>query len=240
MRPRHLLSAALFLGVGACAALRPDPPVERDASYRLDRGLAALQAGEYRAAFDDLAWVFAHCEDRVRGAEALVALSALELDPRNRAARPGLASDLMARTIREPALPGYVRPLAQSAYLQALALGAPPAPAGRAIADGDTAAPLAAAPDSGVRVVRASDVLDPPEDTVVYGCGTRIAPSGWVPPPLPELTGPSFAELLADAERARDLAVARADTLRVELEAVRQSLQETEAELERIRTTLKP
>lgn len=259
IRPRHLLVAATLLGLGACAALRPDTYSELDASYRLDRGLAGLEAGRYREGFDDLAWVYAHCRDRTRGMQALVALSALELDPRNQAARPAVGTDLLGRLLREDPAPGYVRPLAESAYLMALSLGAPPAPAAMAepAVPPDTAQAAAAALETtgapearvavagnatgatdSVRLVRAAQVLAPTSAEEVYGCGSPIEVGA--PAPLPALPGPTMVSLLAAAERAREASVADADSLRVALDSARQRLQETEAELERIRQTLKP
>ncbi|HUG39353.1 MAG TPA: hypothetical protein VMM12_02655 [Longimicrobiales bacterium] len=250
MRPRHLLAAAMLLGLGACSALRPDTPIERDAAHRLDRGLAALDAGQYRAAFDDLAWVYAHCHDHARGAEALVGLAALELDPRNRAARPGLATDLLGRVIREPASPDFVRPLAESTYLLALALGAPAAsdtltrPDAWPVVDSVARWPagVAAPADSAARppVGRPAAALTPPDGAPAYGCGPRISPRAWAAPRLPGFPGPSMAERVAAAEQSRGTVAAEAEGLRRELAAAQQKLQETEAELERIRKTLKP
>ena len=250
MRPSLLLIGAM-LGLGACSALRPAPPIERDAEYRLDRGLAALDAGSYREAFDDLAWVYSHCPDRARGAEALIAMAALELDPRNQAGRPAVATDLLGRVVREPAPAAYVRPVAESMYLMAIALGAPPAPAaltgtGPAVPPSQVApAPVRdstprGADTTGVLRTRAADVLDPPAEEPAEGCGPRIAPEDWVAPRLPQLPGPSLVALLAESERARNASAAETSTLRAELEATRQRLAETEAELERIRRTLRP
>lgn len=279
MRPRHLLAAATLLVLGACSALQPDPPIERDAAHRLDRGLAALDAGRYQEAFADLAWVYTHCPGHARGAEALVGLTALELDPRNRAGRPAIATDLLGRIIREPESPDFVRPLAESAYLMALALGAPEAPgrvatqpapdmpqvplgaqpapepppaaarqpadtaraAPAAAAEADSAAPARTAGAVAVAEVRAPAALQPATDTgPVHGCGARIDPRGWVAPQLPLPAGPSLVALLAQAERTRESAAGEAATLRQELAATQQKLRETEAELERIRKTLKP
>lgn len=251
MLPRHLLVFAVLLTLTACAAFRVEPPIERDAQYRLDRGLASLDAGRYLEAFDELAWVYTHCPDHSRGAEALVALAALELDPRNSAARPGVATDLLGRLIREPASPDFVRPLAESSYLMARTLGAPPAPSWVAPdtteairttpagAVADSAAPATA--DSAVeRVTRAADLLGPPASEPTHGCGALISSEGWVAQRLPDLPGPSLVSLLATAEQARVASTAEAARLRVELETARQRLAETEAELERIRQTLKP
>ena len=249
MRPRHLLAIAL-LPLGACSALRPDAPLERDAEHRLERGLAALDAAEYREAFDDLSWVYAHCPAHTRGAEALLALAALELDPRNPAGRPGVATDLLARLLAEPAAEGYVRPMAEAAYLMALSLGAPDAADGAAtltagpatgVTARDSARPVArAVADTSARVVRAAEVLEAPAEEPAVGCGRPVTASAWAAPRLPELPGPSLVSLLAAAERARAGTAAEAETLRGELAAARQRLQETEAELERIRQTLKP
>lgn len=246
MRPTHLTHLAmiaLLLGLGACAALRPELPVERDAVHRLERGLAALDAAQYRAAFDDLAWVYTRCEGHARGAEALAALAALELDPRNRAGRPGVGTDLLARLLRGPAAPDWVRPLGETGYLLALALGAPPAdtapPAGAPLTTAASAdAPVDTA--AGVRVERAQEVLPAAVDEPAHGCGPSVAREGWVAASLPELPGPSLMARLAEAESGRAAALTRADTLAREAAELRRRLEETQAELERIRKTLKP
>ena len=251
MRPKHLLLAAMLLGAGACSALRPDPPIERNAAHRLERGLAALDGGQFRAAFDELAWVYSHCPGHARGAEALVALAALELDPRNDAGRPALGTDLLGRILREPTAPGYVRPMAATTYLMARTLGAPPATgatgatAGAAQMDAQPAPPAAgdsvrAATAADAQAIRAVQVLDAPADEPAYGCGAPIASEGWVAPRLPELPGPALVTVLANAERARDASAAEAATLRQELAAAQARLAETQAELERIRKTLRP
>ncbi|HUE76853.1 MAG TPA: hypothetical protein VMM83_02850 [Longimicrobiales bacterium] len=220
MRPKHLLVPAVLIGLGACSALRPAERLEQDATYRLDRGLRALDAGQYREAFDDLVWVESHCAGHVRGAEAHVALAALELDPRNERGRAGLGTDLLGQLLRDPAPPAWVRPLAETSYLMALSLGAPPAP-------GMTAEP---------RTRPASPAADEP----AHGCGRRVDAGAWAAPRLPELPGPGLAARLSDAETTRNAAAARADSVGRELERVTQRLAETEAELERIRKTLQP
>lgn len=252
MRPTHLLVATMLVGLGACSVLRPAPPMDRDAGYRLDRGLAALEASRYREAFDDLAWVHSHCSGTMRGVEALIALAALELDPLNRAARPDLGADLLGRVIREPTAPPWVRPLARTAYLMALSLGADPAPDAVAAAAADSPAvarltdvptpegDTASAPRDTARPVRAAGLLDPAPEATAYGCGPTISTEGWVTPRLPELPGPSLVAQLSVAETSRDRAASRADTLSTEVATLRRQLAETQAELERIRRTLRP
>lgn len=256
MRPMHLLVAAVLVGVGACSALRPAAPLDRDATYRLDRGLAALTAERYREAFDDLEWVRTHCVGRVRGAEAILALAALELDPRNTSGREDIGTDLLAEALRSPSTADWARPLTETTYLLALSLGAAPAedlaPAGDRAADRDTAAagaeePADSAAEPARTAVPAAAVMvtgaERPETASVVtarGCGPAVSPATWAAPRLPTLPGPPLVAQLSAAEAASAEASARADALTGEVARLRQRLEETEAELERIRKTLKP
>ena len=261
--PRQLTIFAAALVIGGCAALTPDRPEDRDARHRLDRGLSALEAGAYAEAYDDLAWVYSRCPGQETGSRALMALAALELDPRNRQARPAVGSQFLAEAIQDPGAPRWARPLTETGFLTALALGAPhpdrsappadTAAADTAIADSAT---VAGSPSRGPDLTRtpATDAdprghrvaLDPAlqgsgdEALPVYGCGDAVAREGWTPPALPTLPGPSMAALLSSAEAGRDSAMVRADTLQAELARVRDQLAATRAELERIRKTLKP
>lgn len=145
-RPKQLLVLVVLLAAGGCAALGTERAPERNAQLRLERGLSALNAGYYTEALDDLAWVYSHCPGREAGVHALTALAALELDPRNRLARPALGTDLLGRLTQHPGTPRWNRPLVETTFLTALALGAPhPAPVDTAAADtavADTAAGL--------------------------------------------------------------------------------------------------
>lgn len=258
--PIQLLMLAAVVVVGGCTALVPDRPPEQDARVRLDRGLAALDAGMYSEAFRDLAWVYTHCPAREAGTHALVALASLELDPRNDMARPAVATELLGRVIRTSDAPAWVRPLAETSYLTALALGAPPAdpqpPAGHPV-DGanrgevEHAAGEPAPADSAHTdplLHEDEDEVDPalvvtppaPDAEPVYGCGRVVTEERWAAPALPTLPGPSLARLLAEAEARRATTAARADTLQSRLASVTQQLEATQAELERIRRTLKP
>ncbi len=241
--PTRILLFAVALTTGGCAALAPDRSPERDAQHRLDRGLSALHAGLHAEAFDDLAWVYSQCPSREAGSHALVALAALELDPRNRMARPALATELLGRVIRGPDAPAWIRPLAESTYLTALALGAPGADDvhdhGETGAGDPHADPLIDDDDHPVDPAR---VVAPPAPDAepVHGCGRIVTAESWVRPALPELPGPSMARLLAEAESKRSVTAARADTLASQLATVTEQLEATRAELERIRKTLKP
>lgn len=274
MRVTQLLTLALLLATGACTLVTTASPPREDAGDRLERGLAALDAQQYRTAFDELAWVYSRCAGHERGVHALVGLAALELDPRNRAGRPDLAVDLLGRILTRPGPPQWLLPLSESAYLMALALGAPPVgPSGAALqgvpvdtmqadpvrtdtvrtdtsradttaADPDPADPWPAAiRDTTNAVDRSPPATPAPRPWTgepVAGCGPATTDEDWVAPPLPTLPGPSLVSLLSQMEASRDSAVARSAALNAELEALRQRLQETEQELERIRRTLRP
>lgn len=263
MRVTQLLMLALLLATGACTLVTTATPPREDAADRLERGLLALDAQQYRTAFDDLAWVYARCAGHERGVHALAGLAALELDPRNRAGRPAVGADLLGRLLTQPGPPQWLLPLSESAYLMALALGAPPAASPGAAVDGvpgdtmrtdtvrgDTTrpAPIGREPSPAIAdTTAATDGAAPATPTPrpwagepVAGCGPATADEDWVAPALPTLPGPSLVALLAEMEASRDSAASHSAALNAELEALRQRLQETEQELERIRRTLRP
>lgn len=242
--PSQLFVFATAMAVTGCAALVPERPAEQNASLRLDRGLAAAEAGLYQEAFEELAWVYSHCPAREAGNRALVALAALELDPRNEMARPAVGTELLGRLIQTPEAPDWVRPLAETTFLTALALGAPhPAEDGHPDEGEADALPATDAQLEGeeYELEPAAVVQRPdPAADAVYGCGRVVMRDGWTPPALPTLPGPSMARLLSEAEQRRESAAARADTLQAQLTAVTEQLEATRAELERIRKTLTP
>src|SRR5690606_35606741 len=148
-----------------------------------------------------------------------------------------------------PGTPDWLRPLTEASYLMAAALGAAPAavpPTGppdsvdsAPLASRDSAAPDTADIDARAaprEPVRYSAVDDGPADNR----GPAVDADDWVTPDLPVLPGPSLVALLAEAEASRDASTDRAESLDAELRALRQRLQETEQELERIRRTLRP
>lgn len=143
---------AILLVAGGCAALAPAPPPEHDATLRLASGLSALDAGQHAEAYDELAWVFAHCHGRVAGAHALSAMAALELDPRNPAGRPAVGMNLLGDLILDPGTPEWLRPLVRTTYALGLGLGAPP--------------PGRARPPTPVPVEEPDTMADPVVDTL--------------------------------------------------------------------------
>lgn len=253
----QLLLAALIVALGGCAALMPPRPADRDASLRLDRGLAAFDADRYDEAQENLTWVYRHCPSQEAGARALLALAALELDPRNPDASPAKGTELLGRALRSPGTPGWSRPLAETGFLVSLALGAPhpdhapagerpaavPAAADSAAVDSVAAVEIEPGAEPGPWTAVAAELpepLDPDEVADVYGCGSVIDGTTWTTPTLPTLPGPSMAAMLSEMQAQRDSIAVSADTLREELNAARGQLAATREELERIRRTLKP
>ncbi len=257
---RLLLFVAVTTATAGCATLTEMRSPEQDAQVRLDRGLSALEGGEYAAAFDDLAWVYARCTGHEAAGHALLALAALELDPRNERARPAVGTDLLGRAITGTEAPRWVRPLAETSFLTALALGAPhpdprpvrpeAEPGAAAMADSARAEPdhdPAHDHDPDEPATSAAEALAAPVATVgpatlepAYGCGP-VAPA-WdtATAVLPELPGPSMAALLTRAESRRDSLSTATEVLKLEMATLREQLAATRAELERIRKTLKP
>lgn len=240
MRLSILLPMAAILVLGACAALQGGAEPEQNAQLRLDRGIGAIEAGRYTAAFDDLAWVYVHCTGYETGDDALAALAALELDPRNPVAHPAAGVELLGRMIRGTAEPS-TRRLAETAFLASLALGAPHP-------DGP---PLDLAADSVDDPLAGSPPTSQPDPhlvalTPVEGAGStrECGPLARSTPDstrtLPRLPGPSMAVLLGSAEAARDSVALRVDSLAAVLTATQEQLTATREELERIRKTLKP
>lgn len=288
-RVKHLVLLSILLLAGGCSMLQLERPPERDAAMRLDQGLASLDAGLYAEAFDDLAWVYSNCAGHTASHQALAALAALELDPRNPAGRESVGAELLGRLIQHPGPPAWTRPLSEAGYLMALALGAsapveaPSDSAGGTVgpdsaartdaagsADGGAVAEATrgvwrAAPegtaessrsdgagsDGAAMAGRPADEADeatpespPPAPAevagAVYGCGAPVPSGDWVAPRLPTLPGPSLVSILAATETERTKLTARTDSLSRVLATTQRELQETRAELERIRKTLKP
>jgi hypothetical protein len=262
---KSLALASLPLAAG-CAALQPAPPPELDASIRLAAGLSAYEEGRYQDAFEELAWVVRGCPDQEAGLHARVTLAALELDPRNRAGRPAVGTELLADLILSPRTPDWVRPAAETTYLLGLALGAPP-PGGAAppdtVADPapDTVArtPVEEPAEEAVAEREAEHPTPEPVEPVaetdqarergplvqageapVYGCGRVLEARADTTLALPTLPGPSMMALLVEAESGRVTAEERIELLERELERVRRELAEARVELERIRRTLRP
>jgi hypothetical protein len=215
----------LVLGVAGCATVGAGRLLTPE--DLLDRGLEALARGDYASASQDLAWAHAYCPGVDTGERALLAMLALELDPRNPARRTGAAASRAAARI-ERGDPGWALPVTEALYLLALELG-----------DADVAQGIPGGPHPG----------PPAMDAVAVHAScppARGAPAG-APAPLPELPVPTVAARVARVERERDELGGRIGTLEAELAEAQRLLQLREAELAvleqelaRIRRTLRP
>ncbi len=242
---------ALMLPAASCTPVRTRVPEQPEPVARLDRGLAASEAGRYSDARRDLTWVYLNCTGHVAGYRAAAGLAAVELDPRNPEGRPAFGTRLLGWLIQSPGTPPWTRPAIETGYLLAVALGAPPADASRVPGDstaaGETATGQVASgtPLPGDTVPVSPDTAAPrplpaaapsAAGQALPGCGqeTTVASDvAWVAPPLPALPGPSMAAILALAEERRD-------SLAQQLRAAQSQLDSVQTELERIRKTLKP
>lgn len=153
-----VLSLALPMAAAGCATLRPTPP-EHDATVRLAAGLSAYDDARYADAFDDFALVARSCPGHAVGMQAIAALAALELDPRNPVGRPGVGTELLAELILDTRTPDWLRPVATTTYLLALGLGAPAARTPDATPTGPVATP--AEPVDPVDPVDSGQPVDP-------------------------------------------------------------------------------
>lgn len=111
--------AGLLVG---CATLKA--PLESQGEKRFEEALAALERGDYRTAHEGLSWVAQNDADDEHGREALLALAAIELDPRNPGRRIARGADVAASYLGLPEREPWTNPLAQTLYLLGLELGA--------------------------------------------------------------------------------------------------------------------
>lgn len=101
----------MALVLSACASLMGGgPSPERVA----ERGLAALERGEYAVAIADLEWVATHFRDRRAGRHALLTWAAAELDPANPERRPEAGAELLAEFRALEDNPPWLGPVANT------------------------------------------------------------------------------------------------------------------------------
>lgn len=212
---RRICFVAALGAAAGCAALgstdrAPQPEAQ------LEAGLAALELGEYDRARRHLSWVYTTHWAEPAGQQALLALIAADLDPRNPDRRLGDAADLAARLIVNPDAPEWAEPLAESLYLLALQMGAHDPPLDSLAADSlaaDSAPPMPLVGDTASSAARA--ML------------------------LPTLDAPSFPRQLATVRTERDSLAARIGQLQEALAQRDRAIREKDAELERIRKIIK-
>jgi hypothetical protein len=148
----------LLLALPACVSTPPNRDPE--AAERLSWGLEALAERDYDAAYEDLSWVLARQPRTEDGRRATLVLAAAELDPRNPRRRPDVGADLTARYLADPLARPWIVPIAETVYLLARELGAPP-PTGTAAQDApDRELPVLPGPSIAEELQRASTERD--------------------------------------------------------------------------------
>jgi hypothetical protein len=184
----------LAVVVGGCALAttggEPDPEV------KLRLGLNALAEQDLLSAKEHLEWVYRNHPSEPIGAQALVALIAGELDPRNPTRDLSATADLSSQLLHAADAPAWTRPLGQTLHLVAIELQ-----------------------DNGERIARVEAALD--------AAG------------LPEVNGASLPAQIEAANEERDRLQHQVDSLQVQTAQLKKDLDESRAELERIKKTVK-
>ncbi len=220
-------------GITGCATSRPPrqtitpalagldlEPVETEIEKEFVRGLVSLKLGDYEQAREAISHVVESCHASTIGAQALLALAAIELDPRNPDRDPATARGLAERYLSLSAKPAWTEPAIETLYLLAVDLGGGTESEpieGKAVAE---PAPGYAPTEVGLGGVPTG--CEPSSDVPMVG--TLLAPA---------LTGEPVVDRLAGLERDRV-------RLRQQVARLERQLAELERELKRIRETLKP
>lgn len=239
MRRTAILALAAITG---CATLQggdaPDPEA------RFERALAALERQDFPGAYDQLARVYAEAWGGPLAGRALLAMAAVELDPRNGGRRLDVGADLAARHFQHAGHPGWTTPVSQTLYLLAQELGATEARAARAEAEkaraeaereearrvAERAEAEKAEAERERQAARAQASRATAQARAARAQASR-AEARAAARPLPSYQGPSVSA------RVRELSGER-DRLRSEVAVLKRRLAEREQELERIRATL--
>jgi hypothetical protein len=242
---RAALMGALAL-IGACATLR-GAPSEPDPNIRLGRGLAALDSADFHVAYDVLSSLYAQYQDRPVGREALLALAAVAVDPRNPDRRLDVGANLLQRYFADGDVAPAEAPALRALYLLTLELGARDYDAVR----------LAALADSAARdsLIALGDSIPARGDSAatrraVLGGDARVLPVTLLPPPLlfassdsstrrlPSLPGQPVTGRLQILQRTRGRLQDVSDRLERRVKDLQGQLSDAKKELERIRKTL--
>ncbi len=179
----------------------------------LDAAALALRQGEFDRAREALVEVRRTCGDARLGRQALLLIAALETDPRNRAGDPDRAAALAGHWLTRPETFPWTRPIAETIYLHALGAGGGPYTAPEKV-PGDVRDLLAME-----RIADGAGETCDASDWAVLGAG---APPGMGARPR---SGGSPGE---------------ASGLQMDNARLHERVAELEAELERIRETLRP
>lgn len=207
--------ALLAIALSGCALVRAEP--DESPERQLDQGLAALEARDFRRARAILDTLYrAHWQDPV-GQRAMLVLIAAELDSRNPNRQLWAAADLSARYLNIEDLPRWHVPVGEALYLIAQELGATEERLARAEAESQQAIAERAEVQ---RELQAADTS-----------GGRT---------LPTTTRETVPMRIRRLSAERDDLQRRLTAAEQRLAARDKELADAQAELERIRKTLKP
>lgn len=187
---------------------QPEPEAPVSAEARLDRGIQALEAGEYATASTRLARLASRCESGRPGRRAVLLLAGASLDPRNPDASPDRGARLAAHVLGLPGSDPTERALSETLYLLALDRGGEPPGEGAPSDSEETGA-------DGYPAPRFYDCDAVAGDT---GQSRSVA--------LPRLPGTPSAEVLSRTRGERDFLQSRVVTLQAELDRIRELLRE--------------
>jgi len=211
---RAAVAIALFTaGVAGCATLRGErgPGPEE----RLRQGLAVLAEHDFARARPLLERVYLEHWQRPQGRQALLALAASELDSRNPERRLGVGAELAGRYLSLEPVPDWTVPAAESLYLLAIELGGRDEELARA--------------DSSRQAAEAER-----RDVLKALGGGRALPQSEV-----ESVPDRLRKLMAEHDSQRNELQQRVSALELRLATTEKELKDAQAELERIRRTLK-
>jgi chemotaxis protein histidine kinase CheA len=235
----------LILAVGAlagCASLQgSDAP---DPEQRFDRAMEALERQDFRSAYEQFSLVYTGHWNQPVSERALLAMAAVELDPRNGGRRLDIGADLAARHFQLAGSPSWTTPVSQTLYLLALELGAAEERAARAEAEKERAEvekqeaqrqaeQAERQKQQAEKEKRAARAEVQRAKAQARAATAKARAVERETRPLPRYSGTSVSARVGElsAERAR---------LRDQVQALRRQLAEREQELERIRATLAP
>lgn len=126
MRDARRIAAATMLAVLVLSGCASAGASRTAGAGRLDAGALALRRGEFDRAGEALAEVRRTCGETRLGRQALLLIAALEMDPRNPSGDPGRAAALAGHWLTRPETFPWTRSIAETLYLQALRAGGAP------------------------------------------------------------------------------------------------------------------
>lgn len=246
MRWTRLLAVGALAG---CASLQgSDAP---DPEQRFGRAMEALERQDFRSAYEQLSLVYTGHWTQPVAERALLAMAAVELDPRNAGRRLDVGADLAARHFQLAGEPSWTTPVSQTLYLLALELGAAEERAARAEAEKERAEEeKQQAQRQAEQAERQAEQAERQKQQAekekraaraevqrakaqARAANAKARAAEQEARPLPRYSGTSVSARVGElsAERAR---------LRDQVQALKRQLAEREQELERIRATLAP